>query len=90
MFFRAFGEEGIDSIKVSKAIAQFLRTVISSTSEFDVMYKYENGMSFSARNSILQGVDVEEWASYDLFKSFKWSRLFSLSQRTTHASCKIQ
>ena len=36
-FFRAFGEEGIDSIKVSKAIAQFLRTLISSNSKYDVM-----------------------------------------------------
>ena len=36
-FFRAFGEGGIDSNKVSKAIAQFLRTMISSSSKYDVM-----------------------------------------------------
>ena len=77
MFFRAFGEEGIDSIKVSKAIAQFLRTIISSTSEFDVMYKYENGIPLSAQEElILQGVDVEEWAGYDLFKSLNGADCF--------------
>lgn len=76
-FFRSFGEEGIDSIKVSKAIAQFLRTIISSTSEFDVMYKYENSIPLTAQEGeILQGVDVEEWAGYDLFKSLNGADCF--------------
>lgn len=76
-FFRAFGEEGIDSIKVSKAIAQFLRTIISSSSKYDVMYKYEYNLPLSANeNSILQSVEAEEWAGYDLFKSLNGADCF--------------
>ena len=48
MFYMAFGEEGIDSLKVTKAIAQFLRTMISGSSKYDVMYKYENNISLSS------------------------------------------
>jgi len=76
-FFRAFGEEGIDSIKVSKAIAQFLRTLISSNSKYDVMYKYENGMTLSSSDqTIFQTIDSEEWAGYDLFKSLNGADCF--------------
>ena len=76
-FFRAFGEEGIDSIKVSKAIAQFLRTLISSNSKYDVMYKYENGIPLnSSDQSIFQNIDNEEWAGYDLFKSLNGADCF--------------
>ena len=76
-FFKAFGEEGIDSTKASKAIAQFLRTLISGKSKFDVMYKYENSMSLSAsEQAILQSVDNEEWAGYDLFKSLNGADCF--------------
>ena len=35
LFRDAFGEEGIDSVKVVKAIAQFERTLISANSRFD-------------------------------------------------------
>lgn len=77
MFFKAFNEEGIDSIKVSKAIAQFIRTMISGSSKFDVMYKYENTMSLSnAEQSILISVTPEEWAGYDLFKSLNGADCF--------------
>lgn len=77
MFFRAFNEEGIDSLKVSKAIAQFIRTMISGTSKFDVMYKYENAMSLSgAEQSVLISVTPEEWAGYDLFKSLNGADCF--------------
>ena len=70
LFYKAFGEEGIDSIKVTKAIAQFLRTMISGTSKYDVMYKYENGISLSSTDQqILNNVTIDEWAGYDLFKS---------------------
>ncbi|MCE2712394.1 MAG: cytochrome-c peroxidase [Cryomorphaceae bacterium] len=70
MFFKAFGEEGVDSLKVTKAIAQFIRTMISGNSKFDVMYKYENGMSLTAVDQqILPNILAEEWAGYDLFKS---------------------
>ena len=76
-FFRAFGEEGIDSIKVSKAIAQFIRTMVSGESKFDVMYKYENGLPLSqADMAIFQTIDVEEWAGYDLFKSLNGADCF--------------
>jgi cytochrome c peroxidase len=70
MFYKAFGEEGIDSIKVSKAIAQFIRTMISGSSKYDVMYKFENSLPLnSVDQSILSSISPEEWAGYDLFKS---------------------
>jgi cytochrome c peroxidase len=69
-FYKAFGEPGIDSMKVSKAIAQFLRTMISANSTYDVMYKNEYGFPLSAEEqSKLAGVTPEQWAGYDLFKS---------------------
>lgn len=70
MFYKAFGEEGIDSVKVSKAIAQFIRTMISGSSKYDVMYKFENSLTLnSVDQSILSSISPEEWAGYDLFKS---------------------
>jgi cytochrome c peroxidase len=76
-FFRAFGEEGIDSVKAAKAIAQFIRTMISGQSKYDVMYKFENGMSLNAtEQSIFQSIDPEEWAGYDLFKSLNGADCF--------------
>src|SRR5690606_28935676 len=70
LFIRAFGAKNIDSLQVSKAIAQFLRTMISGSSKFDVMYKYENSIPFEAgEQAIFQTVTPEEWAGYDLFKS---------------------
>ena len=77
LFFKAFGEEGIDSLKVSKAIAQFLRTMISGESKFDVMYKQENNMSLNPyEKQILATVSPEEWAGYDLFKSLNGADCF--------------
>jgi cytochrome c peroxidase len=76
-FFKAFGEPGIDSLKAAKAIAQFIRTMISASSKFDVMYKYENGMPLNNQEqALLQQVDVEEWAGYDLFKSLNGADCF--------------
>ena len=76
-FFRAFGEEGIDSIKVAKSIAQFIRTIISANSTFDVMYKYENGIALSAsENSVIGNIEAEVWAGYDLFKSLNGADCF--------------
>jgi cytochrome c peroxidase len=70
MFYKAFGEEGIDSVKVSKAIAQFIRTMISGASKYDVMYKFENSLPLnSVDQSILSSISPEDWAGYDLFKS---------------------
>ena len=77
MFFRAFGEGGIDSTRAAKAIAQFIRTLISGQSKFDVMYKYENSMPLTtAEQSIFQTIDVEEWAGYDIFKSLDGADCF--------------
>jgi cytochrome c peroxidase len=76
-FFRAFGEEGIDSIKVAKAIGQFIRTIVSGSSTFDVMYKYENGLSLSnSENQVLENIEAETWAGYDLFKSLNGADCF--------------
>lgn len=76
-FFKAFGEEGVDSIKAAKAIAQFIRTMISSESKFDVMYKFENNMALTAtEQSVLATIDVDEWAGYDLFKSLNGADCF--------------
>ena len=76
-FFRAFGEEGIDSIKVAKAIAQFLRTIISSSSKYDVMYKFEYGIPLTNTEfELLESVEPEQWAGYDLFKSLNGADCF--------------
>jgi cytochrome c peroxidase len=76
-FYRAFSEEGIDSIKVAKSIAQFLRTLVSAESKYDVMYKFENNMTLTAsEQTILQTIDNEEWAGYDLFKSLNGADCF--------------
>jgi cytochrome c peroxidase len=77
MFFKAFGEEGIDSLKVSKAIAQFLRTMISSNSKFDVMYKYQYGFTLSPEEqTVLTSVTLEEWGGLDLFNSLNGADCF--------------
>ena len=46
MFAEAFNIEVIDSVHVSKAIAQFLRTLISANSKFD-QYSYQQSVSLS-------------------------------------------
>lgn len=77
MFLKAFGKTKIDSTMVSKAIAQFLRTMISGKSKYDVMYKYENNLPFDAGDqAIYQSVTASEWAGYDLFKSLNGADCF--------------
>ena len=77
MFLKAFGTSEIDSSLVAKAIAQFLRTMISSKSKFDVMYKYENNLPFGpGEQAIFQSVTASEWAGYDLFKSLNGADCF--------------
>jgi cytochrome c peroxidase len=77
MFYRAFGESEIDSVMVSKAIAQFIRTMISGKSKYDVMYKSENNLTLTSdEQSIYQTVTPEEWAGYDLFKSLNGADCF--------------
>jgi cytochrome c peroxidase len=70
MFYKAFGEPGVDSVKASKAIAQFIRTMVSAESKFDLIYKYANGIPLTSNEAILfQDVTPEELAGYDLFMS---------------------
>jgi cytochrome c peroxidase len=70
MFYKAFGEPGVDSVKASKAIAQFIRTMVSAESKFDLIYKYANGIPLTSNEAILfQEVTPEELAGYDLFMS---------------------
>lgn len=40
MFTAAFGTPCVDSIRISKAIAQFVRTMVSARSRFDRSYRY--------------------------------------------------
>lgn len=54
MFGRAFGTDEIDSVLVTKAIAQFLRTIISSDSKFD---KYRRGEA-QLSSIELRGLDL--------------------------------
>ena len=77
MFFKAFGTPGIDSTRAAKAIAQFLRTMISGSSKYDVMYKFENGLPLSAsEQGIYSSISLEAWAGYDLFKSLNGADCF--------------
>lgn len=70
MFLRAFNEEDFDSTHVSKAIAQYLRTLISSKSKYDIMYKFQNGLPLDdSEVDILNSVTTEEWGGMDLFFS---------------------
>jgi cytochrome c peroxidase len=77
MFFKAFSTEDFDSTHVAKAMAQFLRTLISGSSKYDVMYKSIYGFTLTdAENQILSMVTPEEWAGYDLFKSLNGADCF--------------
>ena len=76
-FYQAFGTADFDSTHVSKAIAQFLRTMISGTSKFDVMYKHENSLVLTpSEQQLYSTVTPEEWAGYDLFKSLNGADCF--------------
>lgn len=77
LFFKAFGSPGVDKERAAKAIAQFLRTMISGSSKYDVMYKYEYGLALSAsEQAIYSTISLEEWAGYDLFKSLNGADCF--------------
>lgn len=69
-FFTVFGVEEFDSTHVVKAIAQFLRTMISGSSKYDVMYKYQNSLPLTdEEQAIWEDISVEEWAGMDVFFS---------------------
>lgn len=77
LFLKAFNTSQFDSTHVTKAIAQFLRTMISGESKFDVMYKYENNLTLNPTEiGIYQSISAEEWAGYDLFKSLNGADCF--------------
>jgi cytochrome c peroxidase len=70
MFHKAYGEPGVDSVKAVKAIAQFLRTLNSYESKFDLIYKFTYGIPMSPQEQIdFQEVTPEELAGFDVFMS---------------------
>lgn len=77
MFFRAFNTTEIDKYYAAKAIAQFIRTMISGESKYDVMYKNENNIPLTQEEiAILGTITPEEFAGYDLFKSLNGADCF--------------
>jgi len=77
MFFKAFNTYEIDSVNAAKALAQFIRTMISGESKFDIIYKNENGIPLSsADQAIWATVTPSELAGYDLFKSLNGADCF--------------
>ncbi len=70
MFQKAFGTHLIDSNYIAKALAQFLRTMISGNSKYDVLYKLANNVPLTAADQLLnQQISNEQRAGYDLFMS---------------------
>ncbi|MBB78938.1 MAG: cytochrome-c peroxidase [Crocinitomicaceae bacterium] len=77
MFFEAFQTTDIDSTHAAKAIAQFIRTMISGSSKYDVIYKVENNLPLnSLEQNIYLTVTPDEIAGYDLFKSLNGADCF--------------
>lgn len=69
-FYTVFGVKKFDSTHVAKAIAQFLRTMISGKSKYDVMYKYENDLPLTAEEQLIWNqISPEEWEGMAFFKS---------------------
>jgi cytochrome c peroxidase len=76
-FFRAFGVVDFDSTHVAKALAQFLRTMISGESKYDVMYKFANNIQLTSSELVIKNsVTPDEWAGFDLFKSLNGADCF--------------
>lgn len=77
LFTKAFGTNKVDSLHAAKAIAQFLRTMISGNSKFDVIYKNENNLSLNqSEQNLFSTVTPQELAGYDLFKSLNGADCF--------------
>jgi cytochrome c peroxidase len=69
-FFTVFGVQEFDSTHVAKAMAQFLRTLISGSSKYDVMYKYQNSLPLNPQEQALfNSITFQEWAGMDVFFS---------------------
>jgi cytochrome c peroxidase len=45
LFFAAFGDSRVDSLKAAKAIAQFLRTMVSGNSKYDRVRRFEEAFT---------------------------------------------
>lgn len=76
-FYRVFKTKEITKELVSKAIAQFLRTLISANSKYDVMYKMIYSMPLNSKEQTISAqITAEEWAGYDLFKSLNGADCF--------------
>ena len=52
LFEAAFGSEEIDSVRISKAIAQFLRTIVSFESRFDKWARGEGQLTAQEQNGL--------------------------------------
>lgn len=77
LFIKAYGTHHITKEYIAKAIAQFLRTLISGNSKYDVIYKYANNIPLSPSDqTIYQSITVEEWAGFDLFQSLNGADCF--------------
>ncbi len=69
-FHAAFGTDQIDEYAITKAIAQFLRTMISGNSKYDALYKKTNGFTLTPEDqTVYNSITNEEKAGYDLFLS---------------------
>lgn len=76
-FYKAFGVIDFDSTHVAKALAQFLRTMISGDSKYDVMYKFANNIPLTAAEvAVKNTVTAEEWAGYGSFQDLNGADCF--------------
>lgn len=69
-FYNAFGVEDYDSTHAAKAMAQFIRTLISGESKYDIMYKYQNNIPLTpSEQAIFNDITFEEWGGFEVFFS---------------------
>ncbi len=76
MFFKAFGEEGMNKYTAAKAVAQFIRTMISGNSNFDIIYKKQNGLPTTPEEDAIYGTLGNAVGGYDLFQSLNGADCF--------------
>ncbi len=76
MFYRAFGDEPIDKYTAAKAMAQFLRTMISGNSNFDIIYKRQNGLPTTPEEDAIYQTLGDAIGGYDLFQSLNGADCF--------------
>jgi cytochrome c peroxidase len=70
LFNQAFGSEHIDSLRVSKAIAQFLRTMISANSKFDKVMRGE--AAFTLEEQLGFALTLQEGGDPALGQGGQW------------------